>query len=283
MNTINPYKKQQHKLSPAEMAKIVADTTPINDRLRATYLPMVAQDCALRLCEDLVATFISRGRSTTKKCCRELKSASTEYNLAIAKAMGPQLYEYFKEQSKQQYEKIATDMVIYQLSFSQALLDKHVNAEPTMRQLVCKMYVIRRIIEYTLQLDRDFSKKLSDLLPLDIHYTTDDNECCVRIEKALKDLTILLGYPADLSSVNIELSYKVFNNRIMSITAFDVEPTDENYKLHRAAGRCTCQHCALRHQLQISKDKKSAKCPTANKSVKSLCVWRKCSFYKFGE
>lgn len=283
MNKTNPFNQPKRQLSPTEMAEIVANTIPINDRLRATYLPMVAQDCALRLCEDLVSTFIAEGRSTTKKCCRELKAASTEYNLAVAKAMGPKLYADFKEQSRQQYEKIITDMAIYQLSFSQALLDQHINAEPTMRQLICKMYVIRRIIAYTLKLDRDFSKQLSDLLPLEIHYTTDDNECCVRIEKALKDLTILLGYPADLSSVNIELSYKVFNNRIMSITAFDVEPTDLNYKMRRAAGRCTCGHCAFRHNLKVSKDKKEAKCPTADKVIKRLRVWRVCKFYKFGQ
>lgn len=55
MNGIQNYKK----LSVEEMNKIVLEKIPLEERLRAVYLPIIAMDCACYLSEDLLTYLLS--------------------------------------------------------------------------------------------------------------------------------------------------------------------------------------------------------------------------------
>lgn len=279
MDTITPFSIQQRKMSAEEMNQLLLQKVPFKERMDAVYIPIIAQDCACYLCEDVIRLLRELKMSETKKSCRELDTCIREYREGNRKAMTFELFEDLQKKSKDVYEWIATDMFIYILQYTQTLYNKGFKTfNQQQLKVISEAYVVRQILTYVIQLDRDFSKKISSFLPIEVHYHTEDNGYSVRMIKALTDIFKAFKTPDDLDSTNIQLSYKVFQNRMHQCHIGYYECTLEGKEKEMyEKGYCRCEDCEWSSLIR------AGKCNTGQRVIdtpnKRKC-WRKCNLFK---
>lgn len=282
MRITNPFKVQQRQMSVDEMNQLLLEKVPFKERMDAVYIPIVAQDCACYLCEDVIRMLRELKMSCTRKSCRELDTSIKEYRDANRRAMNIHagLFEDMQRKSKAVYDWIGQDMYIHVLQYSQELYNRGVDLGPVVTKVISEAYVVRKILRYVLQLDRDFSAKISSYLPFDVKYQTDDNEYCVRMDKALTSLFEEFNTPDPLDSVNIQLSYQIFQNRLKQyhIGYEEKELTDKEKEMY-GKGYCRCGDCEWSSLLV----KETGECKQSQRMIdtpaKRKC-WRKCNLFK---
>lgn len=206
------------RLSVEEMNKILLEKIPLEERLRAVYLPIIAMDCACYLAEDLLAALRELRLENTKKVSRAIRGCIEGYRKDNLHAMRSDLYRSLSESTKDCYQWLSRDMTIYQLQYQQALLDRNLRFGLEAEKLVATAYVIRELVGLVLELDRSFSEGISDLLGKEINYVTEDNRYCLDMRKALNELFKVLNVPDDLRTVQTDMALKVFRNRLNSIS-----------------------------------------------------------------
>ena len=229
MKEIHPYaldfglpkifqREQPKRLSVEEMNKIVLERIPLEERLRSVYLPIIAMDCACYLVDDLLVTLKSQRKHDTRKNSRGLRACSEGYRGDNYSVMRSELYQNLSETTKGFYNSLATDMFIYQLQYGQALLNRRMHLDTLEEERIMTLsYIIRDIAQYVIALDREFSRRISDLLGKNIHYTTEDNGHCKQLIVETNKLLDLLGVPKDLSTPNTELSLNIFKNKLKGV------------------------------------------------------------------
>ena len=213
MNGIQNYRK----LSVEEMNRIVLERIPLEERLRAVYLPIIVMDCACYLAEDLLEIMRTLRLEGTKRTSREIRSCVEGYRSDNYRVMRSDLYRDLEKFTKEFYESLSRDTIIYQIQYQQALLDKGLWLSIDMEKLVALSFIVREFLLFVLELDRNFSKRISDLLGKDIKYTTEDNRYCIRMIEAINGMLSLLGIPANLRTRQTDLAFKVFKNRLNSV------------------------------------------------------------------
>lgn len=161
MRITNPFKVQQRQMSVDEMNQLLLEKVPFKERMDAVYIPIVAQDCACYLCEDVIRMLRELKMSCTRKSCRELDTSIKEYRDANRRAMNIHagLFEDMQRKSKAVYDWIGQDMYIHVLQYSQELYNRGVDLGPVVTKVISEAYVVRKILRYVLQLDRDFLSK----------------------------------------------------------------------------------------------------------------------------
>ena len=213
MNGIQNYRK----LSVEEMNKVILEKIPLEERLRAVYLPIIAMDCACYLSEDLLTILRTLRLDATKKTSRVIRSCVEGYRNDNYRVMHSDLYQDLSNSTKEFYNSLSRDMMIYQLQYRQAMLDRKLSLGLEVEQLVSVAYIVREIVLFVLELDRQFSKKMSDLLGKNINYTTEDNHYCLDMVKALNGLFSVLKVPGDLRTNQTDMALRVFKNRLNSV------------------------------------------------------------------
>lgn len=213
MNNIQHYRK----LSVEEMNRIVLEKIPLEERLRSVYLPIIAMDCACYLAEDLLTIMGTLRLENTKRVSRIIRSCVEGYRKDNYDVMRSDLYRNLENSTKKFYTSISRDMVIHQVQYRQALLDKGIHLEMDVAKMIAITYIIRGIVELVVELDRSFSKRISDLLGKDIHYTTEDNHHCTILKSTLTDLLHIMNVPDSLKTSQTTMAFMVFKNRLNSI------------------------------------------------------------------
>lgn len=213
MNGIQNYRK----LSVEEMNKIILEKIPLEERLRAVYLPIIAMDCACYLSEDLLTILRTMQLDDTKKTSRIIRSCVEGYRSDNYYVMHSDLYKDLSNLTKEFYNSLSRDMRIYQLQYRQAMLDRKLNLGLEVEQLVSVAYIVRELVQFVLELDRQFSKRMSDLLGKEINYTTEDNHYCLEMVKALNGLFSVLKVPSDLKTDQTDMAFRVFKNKLNSV------------------------------------------------------------------
>ena len=94
------------------------------------------------------------------------------------------------------------------------MLNRKLNLGLEVEQLVSVAYIVREIVQFVLELDRQFSKRMSDLLGKSINYTTKDNHYCLDMVKALNGLFSVLKVPGDLRTNQTDMAFRVFKKQI---------------------------------------------------------------------
>lgn len=282
MKTANTFNAQKRQLSVDEMNQLLLEKVPFKERMDAVYIPMVAQDCACYLCEDVIRMLRELKMSRTRKVCRELDTSIKEYRDSIRQEMRLHdgLFDDMQEKSKAVYNWIGQDTHIHILQYTQELYNRGVDLGAEINRVISEAYVVRKILRYVLQLDRDFSAKISSYLPLDVHYQTYDNKYCVRMDKALTSLFKEFNTPDPLDSANIQLSYKVFQNRLRQYhIGYEEKTLTEKEKEMYGKGYCRCEDCEWSSFIV----KKTGECKKGNRIIdtpaKRKC-WRKCNLFK---
>lgn len=277
---MNPFRKQNNRISVEEMNRILLEKVPLKERMDAVYIPIIAQDCACYLCEDVIRLLRELKMSCTRRSCRELDNCIKEYRDANRRSMSPnpELFEDLKKKSKTIYDWIGQDMHIHVIQYTQELYNRGINLGTDLTKVISEAYVVRKIIRYVLQLDRDFSVKISSHLPLGVKYQTKDNEYCVRMDKALTALFTEFKTPDPLDSVNIQISYQVFQNRLKQYhIGYEEKKLEGKEKEMYEKGYCRCEDCEWSSLIREGKCNKGQKViDTPNKRK----CWRKCSLFK---
>lgn len=184
MNGIQNYRK----LSVEEMNKIILEKIPLEERLRAVYIPIIVMDCACYLSEDLLTILRTLRLDDTKKTSRIIRSCVEGYRNDNYRVMRSDLYQDLSNSTKEFYNSLSRDIIIYQIQYQQAMLDKGLRFGIEVEKLIAIAYIVRELVRFVLELDRNFSKRMSDLLGKEINYTTEDNHYCLEMIKALNGL-----------------------------------------------------------------------------------------------
>lgn len=213
MNGIQSYKK----LSVEEMNKIILEKIPLEERLRAVYLPIITMDCACYLSEDLLTILRILRLNDTKKTSRVIRECVEGYRRDNYQVMRSDLYQDLSNSTKEFYNSLSRDILIYQLQYRQALLNCKLNLDLEVEKLVAVAYIVRELVRFVLELDRKFSKRMSDLLGKGINYTTEDNYYCLELIKALNGLFSTLKVPDYLRTDQTDMAFRVFKNKLNSV------------------------------------------------------------------
>ena len=174
-------------------------------------------DCACYLSEDLLTILRTLRLDNTKKTSRVIRECIEGYRKDNYYVMHSDLYRDLSNSTKQFYNSLSGDMTIYQLQYRQAMLDRKLSLSSEVEQLVSVAYIVRELVQFVLELDRQFSKRMSDLLGKNINYTTEDNHYCLDMVKALNGLFSVLKVPGDLRTDQTDNAFRVFKNRLNSV------------------------------------------------------------------
>ena len=117
MNGIQNYRK----LSVEEMNKIILEKIPLEERLRAVYLPIIVMDCACYLSENLLLILRTLRLDDTKKTSRVIRSCVEGYRNDNYRIMRSDLYRDLSSSTKEFYNSLSRDITIYQIQYQQAL------------------------------------------------------------------------------------------------------------------------------------------------------------------
>lgn len=214
-------KKNARKMSPEEMNKLILERVPLEERLRAVYLPIIAMDCACYLADDLLSVMGKVQLDSTKKISRVLRSSVEGYRADNQRVMRSDLYKNLTNSTREFYNSLSQDMLVHQIQYQQALLDRKLYFTEGVTKMVALSYIVRKIVHFVLELDRNFSKRVSDLLGEGITYTTEDNHHCIEMEKALNQMLKVLDFGKfgldSLETHQTDMSFKVFKNKLYKV------------------------------------------------------------------
>lgn len=205
------------KLSVEEMNKIILEKIPLEERLRAVYLPIIVMDCACYLSEDLLTILRTLRLDDTKKTSRTIRSCVEGYRKDNHRIMCSDLYQDLSNSTKELYNSLSRDIIIWQVQYQQAMLDGGLRVGIEVGKLIAVAYIVRELVRFVLELDRNFSKRVSDLLGKEISYTTEDNHYCLEMIKALDGLFGILKVPGYLRTNQTDMAFRVFKNKVNSI------------------------------------------------------------------
>lgn len=205
------------KLSVEEMNKIVLEKIPLEERLRAVYIPIITMDCACYLSEDVLKILRTLRLDNTKKVSRIIRTCVEGYRKDNYQVMRSDLYKDLSNLTREFYNSLTLDFTIYRIQYQQALLDRNCHLRIGCEELIALAYIVRELVCFVLELDREFSKRMSDLLGKNIHYTTEDNHYCLEMVKILNELFSILQVPNDLRTEYTDRAFKVFKNRLHSV------------------------------------------------------------------
>ena len=218
MREFKPNFSPGKKLSVEEMNQIILEKIPLDERLRSVYVPIIAMDCACYLADDLLAVLKVQRKYDTRKNSRGIRACSEGYRKDNYVVMHSDLYRDLAKATKEFYDSLSKDFFIYKVQYRQALLNRKMHLD-TLEEgdIMTYAYIIRDIVQYVIDLDRQFSKRISDLLGKDIRYTTEDNEYCKELVSEMNKLLVLLGVPNDLSTSQTEMALSIFKNKLKTV------------------------------------------------------------------
>ena len=180
------------RLSENEMFQIVLERVPLEERLKSVYVPIIAMGCALYLVEDLLSLLRTVKFDKTKKSSRIITEASKNYVRGNNTVMTKELQDILKEKVDTFYSGVSKDLTILGLQYAQALLDKGLQKSSSESMILNYAYTIKVVVSLITRMDREFSKRISDILGKDIVYMTEDDGNCIRLLEGI-DKLILVG------------------------------------------------------------------------------------------
>lgn len=206
------------KLSTEEMNKIILERVPLEDRLQAVYLPIVVMDCACYLIEDLLTTMGAAKLSATKPMSRRLRSCVEGYRADNKKVMHSTLYENLTTHTKKFYKSLSQNTLIHQIQYQQAMLSRHLEFSVEVSKMIALTHIIRKLVTFVIELDKEFTEKVSSLLGPKVHYSTADNAICVDVNKTLSQMLTVLGVEQFyLETSQTDMAFQVFKNKLHSL------------------------------------------------------------------
>ena len=206
------------QLTSEEMNKLILERVPLEERLKAVYLPIIAMDCACYLSEDLLTVMSETKLESTKKMSRLIRNYVQTYREENKRIMQSKLYENLTNSTKDFYKSLSQNMLIHKIQYRQAILSRGLDFSEGVTQMIATAYVVRKLVRFVLELDREFSNRISALLGNNIKYTTQDNQHCIGLDKVLSEMLDILDVSQfDLETSQTEMAFKVFKNKLHTV------------------------------------------------------------------
>lgn len=212
---------RQQELKVNSIANLIAERVPLEQRLRSVYIPITATDVAFYLWEDLERQLITAKVSVMRPMTRKMRFIISDYRKKISDVMQTPLYKSLSGKTRELYDSITMHNLVCRLQYQQALLDRGISITPTLRNIVATAYQIRDVMKYVIEVDREFTKMISDFLGPDVPYYTQDNQHSLDTIKCCEQLMGILGVPTDLKSTQTELAMKVLKNKINELKLWE--------------------------------------------------------------
>lgn len=198
------------------MNKLILERVPLEERLKAVYLPVAVMDCSCYIADELLGYLKLSGKDCTKKGSRLIKSSVEQYRKDNYSVMRAKLYADLSDKTRKFYESIIRDFQMYKLQYRQELLNRNISANG-LETAIVMTYILKELVNYSLELDRDYAAKISSYIGNELHYRVEANQNCLNIIAGADSILTSLELPLSINSGNIELSYKIFKNNILSV------------------------------------------------------------------
>lgn len=214
MNILPNFRRE---LSSNEMNRIILEKVPLDERLKAVYIPLIVTDCACYVGEDLLSSMRILKLSSTKKFSRTIRECIDGYRKENYYIMHSDLYRYLEKFTKSFYAEEIHDILILQLQYQQQMLNIRINTSAEKSRLLALAYIIKRLLVYVMIIDRQFSDRVSKLLGDEVIYTTEDNHYCKTMLESINGVLSVFSAPTELNSDKIDMAFKVFENKLNQI------------------------------------------------------------------
>lgn len=201
------------QLSTERMNEVIRERVPYEERMKFTYLPIIVMDIACNIGDDVLNMMKAYKSESTKKYNRVLRQHIKEYRQENEMAMKSELFANISCFTNELYMALAKDLTIHQLQYQQALLSNGITMHPSMCNIVAYTSVIKRLLHYVMDCDRQYSKIVSERLRGAYTFRVQDCIHCLSIIRAINEMFKDMDIP-ELKSDNIDLAFKIFKNKL---------------------------------------------------------------------
>lgn len=202
-----------------EVMSRIMEEIPLEDRLNSVYVPLSCMNIAKYIFEqNLIPCFRNELRiDATKQITRKMREAFQCYYYENNKIMTFDLQKKFESATKEIYEQMLTDFYLLKLQYSQCLIN--IDSIPeNMHSSITYNYMMYEILEIAKRTVEDFSSRYKVTKGIRFEHF-DKNMYVVYIScLALIRNIFHIPYYVNITSYQIEMCYKVYQNKILAFT-----------------------------------------------------------------
>ena len=192
---------------------------PLEDRLNSVYVPLSCMNIAKYIFEqNLIPCFRNELRmDATKQITRKMREAFKDYYCENNKTMTFDLQKKFESATKEIYERMLTDFYLLKLQYSQCLIN--IDSIPeNMHSSMTYTYMMYEILKIAKRTVESFAGRYSITKGIGFeHFDKNMHEVYMLCRTLIRDI-FHIPYYANITSYQIEMCYKVYQNKILTFT-----------------------------------------------------------------
>lgn len=200
------------------MSKIMEEI-PLEDRLNSVYVPLSCMNITKYIFEqNLIPCFRDELRiDATKQITRKMREAFKDYYYENNLTMTFDLQKKFESATKEIYERMLTDFYLLKLQYSQCLINIYSIPE-NMHSSITYTYMMYEILEIAKRTVESFAGRYSVTKGIGFeHFDKNMHEVYMLCRTLIRDI-FHIPYYANITSYQIEMCYKVYQNKILTFT-----------------------------------------------------------------
>lgn len=202
-----------------EVMSRIMEEIPLEDRLNSVYVPLSCMNIAKYIFEqNLIPCFRNELRiDATKQITRKMREAFKDYYYENNKIMTFDLQKKFESATKEIYEQMLTDFYLLKLQYSQCLIN--IDSIPeNMHSSITYTYMMYEILEIAKRTVESFADRYSVTKGIGFkHFDKNMHEVYMLCRTLIRDIFHIPFY-ANITSYQIEMCYKVYQNKILAFT-----------------------------------------------------------------
>lgn len=207
-------------LSPIKVVmSSIMEEIPLEDSLNSVYVPLSCMNIAKYIFEqNLIPCFRDELRiNATKQITRKMREAFKGYYYENNKIMTFDLQKKFESATKEIYEQMLTDFYLLKLQYSQCLINIDTISE-NMHSSITYTYMMYEILEISKRTVESFADRYSVTKGIGFeHFDKNMYEVYMLCRTLIRDI-FHIPYYVNITSYQIEMCYKVYQNKILSFT-----------------------------------------------------------------
>lgn len=212
--------KAEVKKSPEQRAKDVVESIPLEKRAVMVYVPVVLMKMVLSMAQQISDTLRDLKYSETRKVCRDIRSVCERYHNEELRGMGAELFASIRNKANAFHDNLWRDNYIYRVQIDRVVAKEIGHSIPIENfNVVTSIYLARIILEYIVKYDRESASYLSKVAGTKVRFEVSENHYHTQLRELLNELLSIFELPRkiDLSDKQLDLSYKVFLNKVRSL------------------------------------------------------------------
>lgn len=202
-----------------EVMSRIMEEIPLEDRLNSVYVPLSCMNIAKYIFEqNLIPCFRNELRiDATKQITRKMREAFKDYYYENNKIMTFDLQKRFESATKEIYEQMLTDFYLLKLQYSQCLIN--IDSIPeNMHSSITYTYMMYEILEIAKRTVESFADRYSVTKGIGFEHFDKNMHEVYMLCFTLIRYTFHIPFYANITSYQIEMCYKVYQNKILAFT-----------------------------------------------------------------